>query len=76
MMNETNLIKKFFLGLPTVTGFFLIGCFFLVLGVTFLPVIGIFVGLAVFYLGFQTVPHIMSALTEAIEEKETGQVVP
>jgi hypothetical protein len=78
MKTMTNSLKCFFLVLPIVAGFFLTGLFFLFLGVTLFPVAGIFVGLAIMYLGFCTAGHILSAQAEAagVNEAEKKAVEP
>ena len=73
--NKTNHIKNFFLVLPIITSFGLIGIFFMFLGVMIFPVIGIFMGLGVFYLGFLIVTPLMSAKVEAIYGEEIGEAI-
>jgi hypothetical protein len=52
-MRESQVkIRNFFLAIPIVVGMGGLGLFFVLLGFTFLPVIGIFLGLAFIYLGF------------------------
>jgi hypothetical protein len=75
MKTLTNNIKSFFLVLPILAGFLLTGLFFLFLGVTLFPVAGIFVGLAIMYLGFCTANHILSAQAEALGVNEAKEKV-